>query len=73
MTLAIELDTSSVERKIYQILGTAIAMQKLAFLDFVGEGDELRLQLIFLPTFEERVKVIKMRIPAITIIYYETF
>ena len=73
MTQAIELDTFSVERKIYQILGTAIAMQKLAFLDFVGEGDELRLQLIFLPTFEERVKVIKMRIPAITIIYYETF
>ena len=73
MTQAIELDTFSVERKTYQILGTAIAMQKLAFLDFVGEGDELRLQLIFLPTFEERVKVIKMRIPAIAIIYYETF
>ena len=67
------MDTFSVEPKIYQILGTAIAMQKLAFLDFVGEGDELRLQLIFLPTFEERVKVIKMRIPAITIIYNKTF
>lgn len=48
-------------------------MQKLAFLDFVGEGDELRLQLIFLPTFEERVKVIKMLIPTIIIFDYKLF